>query len=568
MSSVPRVRIADAAKHAGETVEIAGWLYNLRKSGKIAFPLVRDGSGIAQAVVFKKDVSPEVFEAAKHLTQESSIIITGSIRADERAPGIPGGFEIGVSDLQVVQIAAEYPITPKEHGVEFLMDNRHLWLRSSRQWAIQRVRSTAMRAMRAWLDDHGCMEVSTPIITPAAAEGTTTLFPVEYFEQQAYLAQTGQLYNEADIFAFKGVYCFGPTFRAEKSKTRRHLTEFWMIEPEIAYCDLDQLLEIEEQFVSHIVQTCLKDRAVELKYLGRDLSKLENIVPPFPRIRYDEAVERLQQLEAEADDAEQKALLHIEWGDDFGAPHETEHQPFAVPVLRSRDFFRSPFDRNDCRRLIWYVRRSVQWVAQCPVAHLAEVITLFSKTALEICEGQQYDMDFETRDDVSVDNYLEMIRLKTAVLLACALKSGAIIGGATAADADLLYQFGEKIGLAFQLMDDLLDVYGDPAKFGKAVGGDITCNKKTFMLIKSLELANTSQKAQFNSWLSKAEFDRDEKVRAITTLYNEVGIKSLCEEKINLYYKEAINALNAVNVDSNRKAELLSLSQKLMCRES
>jgi len=218
---------------------------------------------------------------------------------------------------------------------------------------------------------------------------------------------------------------------------------------------------------------------------------------------------------------------------------------------------------GDAMQIIAY-----QWVAQCPVAHLAEVITLFSKTALEICEGQQYDMDFETRDDVSVDNYLEMIRLKTAVLLACALKSGAIIGGATAADADLLYQFGEKIGLAFQLMDDLLDVYGDPAKFGKAVGGDITCNKKTFMLIKSLELANTPQKAQFNSWLSKAEFDRDEKVRAITTLYNEVGIKSLCEEKINLYYKEAINALNAVNVDSNRKAELLSLSQKLMCRES
>ena len=328
------IRLENIAQYVGQTVTIQGWLYDKTDKGKLQFLQVRDGSGIAQAVVFKKDVSPEVFEAAKRLTQESSLIVTGSIRADERAPGLPGGFEIGVSDLQVVQVAAEYPITPKEHGIDFLMDQRHLWLRSSRQWAIQRVRSTAMRAMRAWLDDHGLMEVSTPILTPAAAEGTQTLFPVEYFEQQAYLAQTGQLYNEANIFAFKGVYCFGPTFRAEKSKTRRHLTEFWMVEPEIAYCDLDQLLEVEEQFVSHVVQTCLKERAVELKYLGRDVSKLENILAPFPRIRYDEAVERLHQLEAEATDPEQKALLHIEWGDDFGSPHETAlTQQFDRPVF-------------------------------------------------------------------------------------------------------------------------------------------------------------------------------------------------------------------------------------------
>ena len=328
------IRLENIAQYVGQSVVIEGWLYDKTDKGKLQFLQVRDGTGIAQAVVFKRDVSPEMFEQAKHLTQESSIVITGTVRADERAPGIPGGFEIGVTDLKVMQVAQEYPISPKEHGVEFLIDNRHLWLRSSRQWAIQRVRSTAMRAMRQWLDDYGCMEVSTPILTPAAAEGTTNLFEVNYFDDKAYLAQTGQLYNEANIFAFKGVYCFGPTFRAEKSKTRRHLTEFWMIEPEIAYCDLDRLLEIEEQFVSHIVQTCLKERAVELKYLGRDVSKLQNIVPPFPRIRYDDAVEKLHQLEAEATDPEQKALLHIDWGMDFGSPHETAlTQLYDKPVF-------------------------------------------------------------------------------------------------------------------------------------------------------------------------------------------------------------------------------------------
>nr|WP_243348410.1 polyprenyl synthetase family protein [Parabacteroides sp. FAFU027] len=218
---------------------------------------------------------------------------------------------------------------------------------------------------------------------------------------------------------------------------------------------------------------------------------------------------------------------------------------------------------GDAMQIIAY-----QWVAQCPSAHLAEVINLFSQTALEICEGQQYDMDFENRDDVTVDEYLEMIRLKTAVLLACALKTGAIIGGASDKDADLLYEFGEKIGLAFQLKDDLLDVYGDPAKFGKAIGGDITCNKKTFMLIKSLELANPQQKGQFEAWLNKTDFDREEKVAAITALYNEVGIKALCEEKINEYYQQSIAALNGLNVTSERKAELLSLADKLMYRES
>ena len=328
------IRLESIAQYVGETVTIEGWLYDKTDKGKLAFLQVRDGTGTAQAVVFAKEVTPEVFEAAKRLSQESSIVVTGTVRADPRAPGIPGGFEIGVSDLKVMQQAADYPITPKEHGVEFLMDNRHLWLRSSKQWAIQRVRSTAMRAMREWLDSNGYMEISTPILTPSAAEGTTTLFEVGYFETQAYLAQTGQLYNEADIFAFKKVYCFGPTFRAEKSKTRRHLTEFWMVEPEIAYCDLDQLLEIEEQFVSHIVQTCLRERAAELKVLGRDVSQLASIVPPFPRIRYDDAVEKIHQLQAETVDPEQKELLQITWGDDFGSPHET-----ALTQLYDRPVF-------------------------------------------------------------------------------------------------------------------------------------------------------------------------------------------------------------------------------------
>ena len=328
------IRIENIARHVGQEVTLQGWLYDKTDKGKLSFLQVRDGTGIVQAVVFAKEVSPELFDLSKRIGQESSVEVTGTVRADARAPGIPGGFEIGVKDLRVVQMAENYPITPKEHGVEFLMDNRHLWLRSSRQWAVQRVRSTVLRAIRDWLDSHGFMEVSTPILTPSAAEGTSTLFEVDYFGEKAYLAQTGQLYNEANIFAFGRVYCFGPTFRAEKSKTRRHLTEFWMVEPEIAYCDFDQLLEIEEQFVSHIVQTCLKERAVELKFLGRDTSKLQNITPPFPRVRYDEAIDLLYALREKETDAEQKELLKIEWGDDFGAPHETAlAQQFDKPVF-------------------------------------------------------------------------------------------------------------------------------------------------------------------------------------------------------------------------------------------
>lgn len=327
-------QIEKIGDYDGQTVRIEGWLYDKTDKGKLQFLQVRDGTGIVQCVVFKRDVSEDLFEAAKRLGQESAVVVTGVVRSDERAPGVPGGFEVGVTDLEVRQFAEEYPITPKEHGVDFLMDHRHLWLRSSRQWAAMRVRATIMRAMRAWLDTHGYLEMTTPIFTPNAAEGTTNLFEVEYFDTVSYLAQTGQLYNEANALAFGKVYCFGPTFRAEKSKTRRHLIEFWMVEPEIAYCEFDELLEIEEQFTTHIVQTVLRERAAELKLLGRDITALEKVSPPFPRITYDEAVERLNALAATIEDPEERALVQMEWGNDFGAPHETAlTQMFEKPVF-------------------------------------------------------------------------------------------------------------------------------------------------------------------------------------------------------------------------------------------
>jgi asparaginyl-tRNA synthetase len=328
------IPVEDISKYVDEEVTIQGWLYASTGKGKLQFLQVRDGTGIAQAVIFKPNLPEETFEQARRLTQESSIIVTGRVKADERAPGVPGGYEVDVTGLEVVQIAGEYPITPKEHGVEFLMDNRHLWIRSKKQWALLRVRATVMRAIREWLDSNGYLEMSTPILTPAAGEGTTTLFEVDYFGEPVYLAQTGQLYNEADIYAFGKVYCFGPTFRAEKSKTRRHLTEFWMVEPEIAYCDLDQLLEIEEQFVTHIVQTTLRERMPELEVLERDVRPLERVVPPFPRISYDEALERLAAIQETTEDPELKELLKIEWGTDFGSPHETElTRQFDKPVF-------------------------------------------------------------------------------------------------------------------------------------------------------------------------------------------------------------------------------------------
>jgi asparaginyl-tRNA synthetase len=329
--------IEELDAHVGKEVTIKGWLYAKTGKGKLQFLQVRDGTGIVQCVVFKRDVPPEVFEAARQLTQESSLIVTGTVRADERAPGVPGGLELGVSELQIVQLVAdEYPITPKEHGVDFLMQNRHLWIRSSRQWAALRVRATIIQAIRTWLDSHGFILMDTPILTPAACEGTTTLFETDYHGTPAYLSQSGQLYNEANIMAFGRVYCFGPTFRAEKSKTRRHIQEFWMVEPEAAFVDLWENLEIQEQFVSYIVQTTLRERHHELELLGRDLSRLERIEPPFPRIHYDEAVEMINEAAAAGTlvPPENEPVPAIVWGDDFGAPHETYvAEQFDKPVF-------------------------------------------------------------------------------------------------------------------------------------------------------------------------------------------------------------------------------------------
>jgi asparaginyl-tRNA synthetase len=317
------VYIEDLASHVGEEVTLKGWLYQKTDKGRLQFLRVRDGTGIAQVVFFQKNVSPEVFAQVRGLTQESSIIVTGTVRADERAPGFPGGYELDGRDLRVVQLAEEYPITPKEHGIEFLMEHRHLWIRSSRQWAILRVRATVVQAIREWLDSHGFINLDAPILTPSACEGTTTLFETDYFGTPAYLSQSGQLYNEANIMAFGKVYCFGPTFRAEKSKTRRHIMEFWMVEPEMAYVDLEGCMEVEEQFVTHIVQRVLERRARELALLERDLEPLRRVEPPFPRITYDEAVEILN-----------RKGVPLEWGEDFGAPHETAlAEEFDKPVF-------------------------------------------------------------------------------------------------------------------------------------------------------------------------------------------------------------------------------------------
>lgn len=332
----PVIRISDISAYDGRDVTLHGWVYNRTDKGKLVFLLVRDGYGFAQCVAFKGDLPAELFEQIMRLPQESSVVITGSVRADHRAPGIPGGFEVGVKDLVVVQAAGEdYPMALKEHGVDFALDNRHLWIRMPSQWAILRVRTAVIRAIRGYLDSNGYAHIDTPILTPAACEGTTTLFETPYFDEGlAYLAQSGQLYNEANIFAFGKVYCFGPTFRAEKSKTRRHLTEFWMVEPEIAFCDLDQLMEVEEDFVTSIVQTVVRECGPELKSLGRDTAALEKIQPPFPRISYDDALQLIEQIRSETDDPEQKELLKIEWGMDFGSPHETAlTQRFDRPLF-------------------------------------------------------------------------------------------------------------------------------------------------------------------------------------------------------------------------------------------
>jgi len=314
----PIATIAEIGKHDGQTVTIRGWLYNLRESGKLLFPIFRDGSGQIQGVVPKNAVSPETFDAIKGLTQESSVIVEGKVRADKRAPG---GYELDVANVQVVQRVAEtdpYPITPKEHGTDFLMDHRHLWLRSQRQAAILRVRAEIIKAARDFFDERGFTLTDPPILTPAACEGTSTLFPVDYFEEQAYLTQSGQLYIEATAMALGKVYSFGPTFRAEKSKTRRHLTEFWMVEPEVAYATLDDVMDLAEGLLSFLVKRALEKRRSDLQTIGRDLAKLEKIEPPFPRITYDEAVQKLQDGFASG-----KLETKFEWGGALGSPDET-----------------------------------------------------------------------------------------------------------------------------------------------------------------------------------------------------------------------------------------------------
>ena len=317
------IYIADLGAHEGETVTVRGWLYNKRSSGKIAFMQLRDGTGMVQAVATPQDVDETSWNLIGEVTQESSIIVTGSVRADARSPT---GFELGVELVEIVQMAPEYPISPKEHGTEFLMDHRHLWLRSSSQVAALRVRSKVIHICRSYYHDRGFVLIDSPILTPISVEGTTTLFSTDYFGENAYLTQSGQLYLEPACMAHGRVYCFGPTFRAEKSKTRRHLIEFWMLEPEVAYATLDDAMELAEDFISHVVQTALVECKYELEVLNRDTTTLERVVKPFPRILYDEAVEILRE-----------AGQDFEWGGDFGGGHETIiSEAFDRPVLVHR----------------------------------------------------------------------------------------------------------------------------------------------------------------------------------------------------------------------------------------
>jgi len=319
----PWVYIEDIGRHDGQSVTLKGWLYNKRSSGKLHFLMVRDGTGILQCVVFKKDVPEDQFTIADHLPQESSLIVTGTVRKDERAPL---GYELGVTNLEVVHSAEDYPITPKEHGIAFLLDHRHLWVRSARQHAVLRIRAEVVRACREYFDQRGFVLFDSPILTPAACEGTTTLFETPYFDDKAYLTQSGQLYLEAGALAFGKVYCFGPTFRAEKSKTRRHLMEFWMVEPEVAFLDLAGDMDLAEDFVAAIVERVLTTRRRELAVLERDVAVLERVRKPFPRITYADALALLRERG-----------FSLEWGADFGAEEETAiATSFDRPVLVHR----------------------------------------------------------------------------------------------------------------------------------------------------------------------------------------------------------------------------------------
>ena len=321
---MPKYRVSDLYKYVGQEVELKGWLYNKRDIGKVRFILIRDGSGIVQGVMVKNNIDENVWNIFDQLTLETSLIVRGTVREEKRAPG---GYELDVKDIEVFQIADGYPITKKSHGVEFLMDHRHLWLRSKKQWAIMRIRDEIQNAIIDFLRQVGFIRIDAPILTSSAAEGTTTLFEVDYHGDKAYLSQSGQLYMEAAAMAHGKVYCFGPAFRAEKSKTRRHLLEFWMVEPEMAWVTFEENLEIQENMVSYIVERVLKNKRNELEILERPIEPLEKVKPPFPRITYDEAIEMLKK----SGDPE---LEKIEWGEDFGAPHETYiSNQFDKPVF-------------------------------------------------------------------------------------------------------------------------------------------------------------------------------------------------------------------------------------------
>lgn len=334
--------IAEVHKFDGEKVRIGAWLANKRSSGKIAFLQLRDGTGFIQGVVVKSEVAEEVFQLAKSITQESSLYITGTVQKDERSPL---GYELQVDGIEVIHLATDYPITPKEHGTEFLMDHRHLWLRSKRQHAVMKIRNEIIRATYEFFNEKGFAKVDPPILTGSAPEGTTELFHTKYFDEDAYLSQSGQLYMEAAAMALGKVFSFGPTFRAEKSKTRRHLIEFWMIEPEMAFVEFEENLVVQEEYVSYIVQSVLKNCTIELKALNRDVAKLEKIQAPFPRITYDDAIKFLHE----------NGFEDIQWGDDFGAPHETAiAESYEMPVFIThyptslKPFYMQPAaDRDD-----------------------------------------------------------------------------------------------------------------------------------------------------------------------------------------------------------------------------
>ncbi|MFP3356664.1 asparagine--tRNA ligase [Planococcus sp. SIMBA_143] len=337
-----KITIAEMAKYNGQTIKLGAWVANKRSSGKIAFLQLRDGSGFVQGVVVKAEVGEEIFAKAKALTQETSLYVTGEVKEDERSAF---GYELAISEIEVIQEAKDFPITPKEHGTEFLMDNRHLWLRSRKQHAIMKIRNEIIRATYEFFNDNGFVKVDPPILTGSSPEGTSELFATKYFDEDAYLSQSGQLYMEAAAMALGKVFSFGPTFRAEKSKTRRHLIEFWMIEPEMAFVEHAESLEVQEQYVAHIVQSVLKNCKLELERLGRDTTKLEKVQAPFPRVTYDEAIKWLND----------NGFDDIKWGEDFGAPHETAlAESYDMPIFIThypigiKPFYMQPHpDRDD-----------------------------------------------------------------------------------------------------------------------------------------------------------------------------------------------------------------------------